>query len=152
MITHFNGEIAKRYGVEEAILIDEIRILGNIGKDSELLSELLPERDGRQFVRLSEKSEGPDFPYWGMGTRPRHCMEAREGQGVGRGVARRNAVLLPSHRRGVVMDYNRRIAEELRAIARLFIVAICESSDNDYDPKMLEDYAYGVDDTLKTDQ
>lgn len=50
------------------------------------------------------------------------------------------------------MDCNRRIAEELRAIARLLIVAICESSDNDYDPKMLEDYAYGVDDTLKTDQ
>ena len=65
MITHFNGEIAKRYGVEEAILIDEIRILGNIGKDSELLSGLLLERDGRLFVRLSEKSEGPDFPYWG---------------------------------------------------------------------------------------
>ena len=50
------------------------------------------------------------------------------------------------------MDCNRRIAEELRAIARLLIVAICESSDNDCDPKMLEDYAYGVDDTLKTDQ
>lgn len=50
------------------------------------------------------------------------------------------------------MDCNRRISEELRAIARLLIVAICESSDNDYDPKMLEDYAYGVDDTLKTDQ
>ena len=65
MITHFNGEIAKRYGVEEAILIDKIRILGNIGKDSELLSELLLERDGRQFVRLSEKRVGPDFPYWG---------------------------------------------------------------------------------------
>ena len=48
------------------------------------------------------------------------------------------------------MDYNRRIAEELRAIARLLIVAICESSDND--PKRLEEYAYGVDDTLKTDQ
>lgn len=65
MITHFNGEIAKRYGVEEAILIDEIIILGNIGKDSELLSGLLLERDGRLFVRLSEKGEGPDFPYWG---------------------------------------------------------------------------------------
>lgn len=52
------------------------------------------------------------------------------------------------------MDCNRRIAEELRAIARLLIVAICESSDNDYDydPKKLEDYAYGADDTLKTDQ
>lgn len=50
------------------------------------------------------------------------------------------------------MDYNRRIAEELRAIARLLIVAICDGSDKDYDPKRLEDYAYGVDDTLKTDQ
>lgn len=50
------------------------------------------------------------------------------------------------------MDYNRRIAEELRAIARLLIVAIYESGDNDYDPKRLEDYAYGDDDTLKTDQ
>ena len=50
------------------------------------------------------------------------------------------------------MDCNRRIAEELRAIARLLSVAICESSDNDHDPKRLEDYAYGVDDTLKTDQ
>lgn len=52
------------------------------------------------------------------------------------------------------MDYNRKIAEELRAIARLLIVAICDGSgsDNDYDPKRLEDYAYGVDDTLKTDQ
>jgi hypothetical protein len=50
------------------------------------------------------------------------------------------------------MDYNRKIAEELRAIARLLIVAICDGRDNDYDPKRLEDYAYGVDDTLKTDQ
>ena len=50
------------------------------------------------------------------------------------------------------MDCNRRIAEELRAIARLLIVAICESSDYDNDPKKLEDYAYGDDDTLKTDQ
>lgn len=50
------------------------------------------------------------------------------------------------------MDCNRRIVEELRAIARLLIVAICESSDNDYDPKKLEEYAYGDDDTLKTDQ
>lgn len=65
MITFFNGEIAKRYGVEEAVLINEIRILGNICKDSGLLSGLLLERDGRLFVRLSEKREGPDFPYWG---------------------------------------------------------------------------------------
>lgn len=65
MITFFNGEIAKRYGVEEAVLINEIRILGNIGRDSGLLSGLLLERDGRLFVRLSEKREGPDFPYWG---------------------------------------------------------------------------------------
>lgn len=65
MITFFNGEIAKMYGVEEAVLINEIRILGNIGRDSGLLSGLLLERDGRLFVRLSEKREGPDFPYWG---------------------------------------------------------------------------------------
>ena len=50
------------------------------------------------------------------------------------------------------MDYNWSMAEELRAIARLLIVAICECSDNDYDPKKLADYAYGYDDTLKTDQ
>lgn len=65
MITYFNGEIAKRYGVEEATLINGIRIFGNIGRDSGLLSGLLLERDGRLFVRLSEKREGPDFPYWG---------------------------------------------------------------------------------------
>lgn len=65
MITFFNGEIAKMYGVEEAVLINEIRILGNIDRDSGLLSGLLLERDGRLFVRLSEKMEGPDFPYWG---------------------------------------------------------------------------------------
>lgn len=65
MITFFNGEIAKMYGVEEAVLINGIRILGNIGRDSGLLSGLLLERDGRLFVRLSEKREGPDFPYWG---------------------------------------------------------------------------------------
>lgn len=65
MITFFNGEIAKRYGVEEAVLINGIRILGNIGRDSGLLSGLLLERDGRLFVRLSEEREGPDFPYWG---------------------------------------------------------------------------------------
>ena len=65
MITFFNGEIAKRYGVEETVLINEIRILGNIGRDSGLLSGLLLERDGRLFVRLSEEREGPDFPYWG---------------------------------------------------------------------------------------
>lgn len=53
------------YGVEEAVLINEIRILGNIDRDSGLLSGLLLERDGRLFVRLSEKREGPDFPYWG---------------------------------------------------------------------------------------
>lgn len=50
------------------------------------------------------------------------------------------------------MDYNRRIAEELRAIARLLIVAICDGGYNRYDPKTLEDYAYGDDDTLKTDK
>ena len=65
MTTYFNGEIAKRYGVEEATLINEIRIFGNIDRDSGLLSGLLLERDGRLFVRLSEKREGPDFPYWG---------------------------------------------------------------------------------------
>ena len=65
MITYFNGEIAKMYGVEEAVLINEIRILGNLDRDSGLLSGLLLERDGRLFVRLSEKREGPDFPYWG---------------------------------------------------------------------------------------
>lgn len=68
MITFFNDEIAKRYGVEEAVLINEIRILGNIGRDSGLLSGLLLERDGRLFVRLSEKREGPDFPFWDWGT------------------------------------------------------------------------------------
>lgn len=42
------------------------------------------------------------------------------------------------------MDCNRRIAEELRAIARLLIVAIYESSDNDYDAKMLRTTPTGL--------
>lgn len=67
MITFFNGEIAKMYGVEEAVLINGIRILGNIDRDSGLLSGLLLERDGRLFVRLSEERERPDFPFWDWG-------------------------------------------------------------------------------------
>ena len=67
MITYFNGKIAKRYGVEEAVLINWIRIFGSISNDPGLLSGLLLERDGRPFVRLSEEREGPDFPFWDWG-------------------------------------------------------------------------------------
>lgn len=65
MTACFDGEMAKKYGVEEAVLIDRLRIYGNIDRDFGLLSGLLLERDGRLFVRLSEEREGPDFPYWG---------------------------------------------------------------------------------------
>ena len=56
--------MAKKYGVEEAVLIDRLRIFSNIGRDSGLSTGLLLERDGRLFVRLSEEREGPDFPFW----------------------------------------------------------------------------------------
>ncbi len=62
--TYFNNDIAGRYGVEEAVLIDRIRLYGNIGRDFGLSTGLLLERDGRLFVRLSEEREGPDFPFW----------------------------------------------------------------------------------------
>lgn len=64
MTAYFDGEMAKKYGVEEAVLIDRLRIYGNIGRDFGLSTGLLLERDGRLFVRLSEKREGPDFPFW----------------------------------------------------------------------------------------
>lgn len=67
MTTYFNSEIAKRYGVEEAALIDRIRLYGNIDRDFGLSTGLLLERDGRLFVRLSEEREGPDFPFWDWG-------------------------------------------------------------------------------------
>lgn len=67
MIAYFDGEMAKKYGVEEAVLIDRLRIYGNIGSDFGLLSGLLLERDGRLFVRLSEEREGPYFPFWDWG-------------------------------------------------------------------------------------
>lgn len=63
--TYFNNGIARRYGVEEAVLIDRIRLYGTIDRDFGLSTGLLLERDGRLFVRLSEEREGPDFPYWG---------------------------------------------------------------------------------------
>lgn len=64
MTAYFDGEMAKKYGVEEAVLIDRLRIYGNIGRDFGLSTGLLLERDGRLFVRLSEEREGPDFPFW----------------------------------------------------------------------------------------
>lgn len=65
--TYFNNEIAARYGIEEAVLLDRIRINGSIGRDFGLSTGLLMERDGRLFVRLSEEREGPDFPFWDWG-------------------------------------------------------------------------------------
>lgn len=65
--TYFNNEIARRYGVEEAVLIDRIRLYGNIGRDLGLSTGLLLERDGRLFIRLSEERERPDFPFWDWG-------------------------------------------------------------------------------------
>lgn len=65
--TYFSNEVARRYGVEEAVLIDRIRLYGNIGRDLGLSTGLLLERDGRLFVRLSEEREGPDFPFWDWG-------------------------------------------------------------------------------------
>lgn len=53
--TYFNNETARRYGVEEAVLIDRIRLYGNIGRDLGLSTGLLLER------------EGPDFPFWDWG-------------------------------------------------------------------------------------
>lgn len=67
MTAYFDGEMAKKYGVEEAVLIDRLRIYGNIGRDFGLSTGLLLERDGRLFVRLSEEREGPDFPFWDWG-------------------------------------------------------------------------------------
>ncbi len=67
MTVYFDGEMAKKYGVEEAVLIDRLRIYGNIGRDSGLSTGLLLERDGRLFVRLSEEREGPDFTFWDWG-------------------------------------------------------------------------------------
>lgn len=64
MTACFDVEMAKKYGVEEAVLIDRLRIYGNIGRDLGLSTGLLLERDGRLFVRLSEEREGPDFPFW----------------------------------------------------------------------------------------
>lgn len=67
MTAYFDGEMAKKYGVEEAVLIDRLRIYGNIGRDFGLSTGLLLKRDGRLFVRLSEEREGPDFPFWDWG-------------------------------------------------------------------------------------
>ncbi len=67
MTAYFDGEMAKKYGVEEAVLIDRIRLYGNIGRDLGLSTGLLLERDGRLFVRLSEEREGPEFPFWDWG-------------------------------------------------------------------------------------
>ena len=39
--------MAKKYGVEEAVLIDRLRIFSNIDRDSGLSTGLLLERDGR---------------------------------------------------------------------------------------------------------
>lgn len=64
---YFNGEIAKRYGVEEAVLIDRIRMYGGMDRGFGLSSGLLLERDGRLFVRLSEEREGPELPFWDWG-------------------------------------------------------------------------------------
>ena len=67
MTTYFNSDIAKRYGVEEAVLLDRLRLYSKAERDAGLYSGLLLERDGRLFVRLSEESEGPDLPFWDWG-------------------------------------------------------------------------------------
>lgn len=67
MTTYFNSDIAKRYGVEEAVLLDRLRIYSKAERDAGLYSGLLLERDGRLFVRLSEEGEGPDLPFWDWG-------------------------------------------------------------------------------------
>lgn len=67
MTTYFNSDIAKRYGVEEAVLLDRLRIYSKAERDAGLYSGLLLERDGRLFVRLSEEREGPDLPFWDWG-------------------------------------------------------------------------------------
>lgn len=67
MTTYFNSDIAKRYGVEEAVLLDRLRIYSKTDRDAGLYSGLLLEKDGRLFVRLSEEREGPDLPFWDWG-------------------------------------------------------------------------------------
>lgn len=65
--TYFSNEVARRYGVEEAVLIDRIRLYGNIGRDSGLSTGLLLEKDGLLFVRLAHEKEAQDFPFWEWG-------------------------------------------------------------------------------------
>lgn len=42
------------------------------------------------------------------------------------------------------MNHEREIARELRAIARLLVLAVCEADQN-YDPEDVRRYAYGGD-------
>lgn len=67
MTTYFDNEIAKRYGVEEAVVIDRLRIYGKADRDAGLYSGLLLEKDGLLFVRLAHESEIQDFPFWEWG-------------------------------------------------------------------------------------
>lgn len=67
MITYFNSDIAKRYGVEEAILLDRLRLYSKAERDAGLYSGLLLEKDGLLFVRLSHEKEAQDLPFWDWG-------------------------------------------------------------------------------------
>lgn len=67
MTTYFNSDIAKRYGVEEAVLLDRLRIYSKAERDSGLYSGLLLEKDGLLFVRLAHEKEAQDFPFWDWG-------------------------------------------------------------------------------------
>ena len=67
MTTYFNSDIAKRYGVEEAVLLDRLRIYSKAERDAGLYSGLLLEKDGLLFVRLAHEKEAIDFPFWDWG-------------------------------------------------------------------------------------
>ena len=67
MTTYFNSDIAKRYGVEEAVLLDRLRIYSKAERDAGLYSGLLLEKDGLLFVRLAHEKEAKDFPFWDWG-------------------------------------------------------------------------------------
>lgn len=67
MTTYFSSDIAKRYGVEEAVLLDRLRIYSKTDRDAGLYSGLLLEKDGLLFVRLAHEKEAQDFPFWDWG-------------------------------------------------------------------------------------
>ncbi len=55
--------MAKKYGVEEAVLLHRLRIYSKAERDAGLYSGLLLEKDGLLFVRLAHE----DFPFWEWG-------------------------------------------------------------------------------------